>query len=199
MDQNTVPVMTGAHKYKLTLNRPKNFVGCLVAFVVFIDGEKVGKIKNGKTLELEVEAGTHTISIHKNNPVNITIDRDTTADVVVFGANNFGITNINGSGANTSGENTEHYLERNVKKTNTTLIFSFIIPAVSVFMLFMWAYYIQVWVYGIVVGVAAVNIAGLKQLKELPEYKSLLTKNIIAIVVSIIAGIATGIVMFATL
>lgn len=195
MEQNTVPEMTGAKKYKLILTRPSNFVGCLVGFIVYIDNVNVGKIKNGGTLELEVEAGNHTISIHKNNPVNILIDRDTTADVVVFGANNFGITNINGTG-DLNTENREQYAEKNTKNTNATLIFSIIAPIISTIILVNWGYYLQVWIYGIIIGYALVNIFGLKQLKGKPIYKSLLIKNIIAIVISIIACILSIMVAF---
>ena len=77
--------------YKLTLRRPKSFVGCLVAYKIYIDDQKVGKIKNGGTFEIELPAGNHSISLNKNNAVNIMMDDDTTADVAIFGTNNVGI------------------------------------------------------------------------------------------------------------
>ena len=178
-------------KYKLTLRRQRNFVGCLIGFDVYIDDVKVGKIKNGKTLELEVAGGAHTISIHKCPGSNIFVDKDTTADVVVFGSNNFGITNVNGSGV-TSPESSDKYLQKTIKTTNAVLIFSILLPIVSVIMLFTVQYYLQVWVHGIVAGYAIVNIFGLKNLKGTPEYKSLLTKNIISMVISIIAAVVVG-------
>ena len=177
-------------KYKLTLTRKKNFVGCLIGFIIYIDGQKVGKIKNGKTLELEVAAGKHTISIHKNNPVDIVIDKDTTADVVVYGANNFGITNINGRGS--SGEENkaqlDNYLKKSKMNTNLTLISSIVLPIVSLVLLFTIQFYIQFYFHGITAGLAIVNLAGLKNLKGTKEHKSLLIKNIISIVVSVIAA-----------
>ena len=106
--------------YKLTLHRKKSFVGGMVAFDIYIDNVKVGKIKNGKTVELEITGGEHIISIHKNNPVSINITGDTTADVVVFGANNFGITNINGQGTESNNSINNNYIEKNNKKTNMT-------------------------------------------------------------------------------
>ena len=176
-------------KYKLTLTRKKNFVGCLVKFDIYIDDVKVGKIKNGETVTLDVDAGSHKISIHKNNPVNIVIDKDTTADVVVFGANNFGITNVNGSGSNPS-DNNDKYLSKTIKNSNMVLIFSIILPIASAIMIFTIQRYLQPWVHGIVAGYAIVNLFGLKNLKGTNEYKSLMTKNIIAMVLSIIAAIA---------
>ncbi|MBR4177908.1 MAG: hypothetical protein IKR57_01000 [Bacilli bacterium] len=188
-EQNNI---TTPGKYKLTLKREKNFVGCLVAFKIYIDGEQVGKIKNGGVLELEVTPGQHEISVHKKNPTNIVIDRDTTADVVVFGANNFGITNINGQGQNNP-ETQEHYLNRNSSNSNYVFYISLIIPFVSIIMLYTIKYVVAVWVYGIVIGYCIVNIVGLKNLKttDSEKYKSLLIKNIIAIVVNIIAIVLT--------
>ena len=181
-------------KFKLTLHRQKNFVGCLIGFIIYIDGEKVGKLKNGKTLELEVAGGNHTISIHKNNQVDIFIDKDTTADVVVYGANNFGITNINGEGS-TSEENTDHYLQKNQRSTNSLLGLSIALPIISVIIWFAFKFYIQFWVFGIVAGYGIVNLAGLKNLKGKPEYKPLLIKNIIAMVISIVCAIVMAFVV----
>ena len=176
-------------KYKLTLRRPSNFVGCLVGFDIYIDDVKVGKIKNGKTIELEVAGGAHTISIHKSPGQNIFVDKDTTADVVVFGANNFGITNVNGSGSNPS-DNNDKYLSKTIKNSNMVLIFSIILPIASAIMIFTIQRYLQPWVHGIVAGYGIVNLFGLKNLKGTNEYKSILTKNIIAIVLSVVAAIA---------
>lgn len=178
-------------KFKLTLNRKKNFVGCLVGFDVYIDNIKVGKIKNGETLVLEVDAGVHEISIHKKNPTKVTITGDTTADVVVFGSNNFGITNINGEGfiQNNSG------IENNKKSTNIVLIFSILLPIISIVMFYTSGYYFQFWVHGIVAGYAIVNIFGLKNFKNYDEYKSLLAKNVIAIVISIVCALAISFIV----
>jgi len=171
-------------KFKLTLKRQKNFVGCLVDFDVYIDNIKVGKIKNGETLVLEVDAGVHEISIHKKNPTKVTITGDTSADVVVFGSNNFGITNINGEGFIQN-----NGLEKNKKNTNATLIFSILLPVISLIMFFSIGYYLKIWLHGILVGYAIVNIFGLKNFKTCAEYKSLLTKNIIAIIISIVCAL----------
>ena len=180
-------------KYKLTLTRKKNFVGCLVKYDIYIDDVKVGKIKNGETVTLDVDAGSHKISIHKNNPVNIVIDKDTTADVVVFGANNFGITNINGGGATNVSENDEHYLERNKKQSLMVLIFSILLPAISAFLVFNWGYYLKIWMYAIVIGYGIVNIAGLKNLKGTDSYKSLLMQNVIGMIICLVAIVITAV------
>lgn len=175
--------------YKLTLHRKKSFVGGMVAFDIYIDNVKVGKIKNGKTVELEITGGEHIISIHKNNPVSINITGDTTADVVVFGANNFGITNINGQGTESNNSINNNYIEKNNKKTNMTLIISIMLPIVSLILFILLKSYITPWVYGLVIGFAIVNMVGLKNFKDNEKYKSLLIKNLIAIIISLIMAV----------
>jgi uncharacterized membrane protein YidH (DUF202 family) len=162
-------------------------VGCLVGFNIFIDDVKVGKIKNGEVLTFDVEPGNHTISVNKKNSVNILIDKDTTADVVVFGSNNFGITNINGGTNEYNQDNSVNYLNKSIKNANSTLIFSIILLVLSISMLFIFGFYIKAWVHGIIIGYAIVNIVGLNNLKDTKEYNSLLTKNIISIVVSAVS------------
>lgn len=180
-------------KYKLTLRRPSNFVGCLVGFDVYLDDVKVAKIKNGKTIELEVAGGAHSIRLNKCESKTIFIDKDTTADVTIFGANNFGITNINGeSGSNE--EINEKALKTCKNNSNGVLISSILLPTVSAIMIFTIQRYLLVWIYGIVIGYAIVNIFGLKNFKNSSNYKSLLIKNIIGIVLSIIAIVVTGII-----
>ncbi len=164
---------------KLILNRKKNIIGCAVKFDVYIDNQLVGKIKNGQILEFEVTNGVHQIAINKKNPVNVTINADTTADVVVFGANNFGITNINGQTINSDMNVTNTNAE---KTTNTVLITSIVLPIISVVMCYLIEYYIAFWVYAIIAGYAVVNISGLKNLKGSDKYNNLLIKNIIAII-----------------
>ena len=188
-------------KYKLTLRRKKSFVGSVVALDVNIDNQKVGTIKNGETLELDITAGNHTIflskknllvSVDPNNAVNIQVNGDTTADVVLFGANNFGITNINGQGINVNSDSTQNYFEKNKKKSNLTLIASIIIPIISIVLFISAKLYITPWVYGIVIGYAIVNLVGLKSQKMNEQYKSNLFKNIIAIIISILFSVATA-------
>ena len=186
--------MTG-NMYKLTLSRKKNFVGCLVAFTIYIDNQKVGKIKNGETIQFDITAGNHQISINKNNAINIMINGDTTADVVVFAANNFGITNINGQGINNLNNQIDNnYIEKSIKKANLTLALSIILPIISVILFFTSEIFINAWIYGIIIGYAIVNTAGLNGQKDSmgKKYKSLQLKNIIAIVISAIAAIVTA-------
>ena len=42
--------------------RPKSFIGCVLTFGVLIDGQEVGKLKNGDTLEFKVTKGRHLVS-----------------------------------------------------------------------------------------------------------------------------------------
>ena len=198
--ENNSDVSNTPTKYKLTLCRKKSFVGSVVALDVNIDNQKVGTIKNGETLELDITAGSHTIylskesllvSVDPNNAVNIEVNSDITADVVLFGANNFGITNISGQGINVDKEGTQKYFEKNKKKSNLTLVISIIFPIVSVILFISSKLYITPWVYGIVIGYAIVNLVGLKTQKGNEHYKSNIFKNILAIIISILFAIVT--------
>ncbi len=188
----------GAGNYKLILKRQKAFVASLIAFKIFIDNVEVGKIKNGETISLEITPGQHEISINKNNPIIINVIGDMTADVVVFGSNNFGITNINGQGQNISvnGAN-NNYGGKSSKQTNGLLIATILFPIISVIMYFTLQYVIAVWFYGILIGYGLVNLSGLKNVKDDAKlHSSILIKNIIAIVINIISIILT---MFLTI
>lgn len=47
----------------ITIVRPKNFYGCLIAYDVFIDNYYMGKVKNGETKQFPVYYGNHNIVI----------------------------------------------------------------------------------------------------------------------------------------
>ena len=92
---------------KLILHRKRAFFGSMVPLDVYIDSEKVGTIKNGKTLELDIFVGQHSIYFCRNNAfvsfnarnnIYFLIKGDTTVDVIILGPNNVGLTNINGQG-----------------------------------------------------------------------------------------------------
>ncbi|MBE6161101.1 MAG: hypothetical protein E7158_02620 [Firmicutes bacterium] len=178
--------------YKLTLNRKKSFVGCLIGFDIYIDNKKVTKIKNGQTVEISVPAGNHLISVNNKNTVNILFNDNITADVVVFGSNDFGITNISGQNSNAVEITSNNiHLDENKKKTDILLIFSIIMPILSIVLIYEFNLYIKAWVYGLFIGYTIVTIAGLKNDKNSLEYKSLLLKNIIAAIIYGISAILT--------
>lgn len=189
---------TGApRKCKLILKRKKSFVASLVSFDVYIDNIKVGKIKNGEIIELDITIGRHEISINKNNPVNIEIKGDTTADVIVMGANDFGISNI--SGQNTNFQESKlniNYIEKSNKTSNFMLYMSIGISIISIFMMFTINRYIKSWMYVMIIGYSIVNIIGIKNQQKQnynnsEMYKSALIKNVISIVICVIMEIIT--------
>ncbi len=47
----------------ITIIRPKNFYGCLIAYDVFIDNYYMGQVKNGETKQFQVYYGNHNIVI----------------------------------------------------------------------------------------------------------------------------------------
>lgn len=183
-------ISNNSNKCKLTLRRKKAFVASLVAFEIYIDNVKVGKIKNGQTIEVEITIGNHEISINKNTPVSIVINKDTTVDVVVFGLNNYGISNIDEQNTNNIENN---YVKKNEDKTNLIFYTSIILPIISLIMFLTINFYITHFVYALFMGCAIINVFGLKKLNlnNSKKYKSLLSKNIIAIILLAIAIIVT--------
>lgn len=179
--------------YKLILTRPKNYVGCLISYDIYIDYVKVGKIKNGETIEFDISVGNHVISVNNANAVNINVTADVTADVVVYGAGNFGFANISGQQNNYEvNQMNENYKQKSVDKSNSTLLWSILIPIISIVLLFTIHYYVMSWVYGIYIGYAVVNLLGIKNLDidEASKNKARI-KNIIAIAICVVSIILT--------
>ena len=50
---------------QITVQRFKKFVASLVPFYIYIDGEEVGKVKNGKETTFELNEGTYELLITK--------------------------------------------------------------------------------------------------------------------------------------
>ena len=170
------------------------FVASLTKFKIYIDGVMVGKIKNGQSLTVDVTPGQHEISVHKKNPTMVTIEKDTTADVVIYGANSFGITNINGGSGNPTLDDNDA-IAKCEQRANLLLIGSVALPIISVIMFYATSqkYVLQFWFYSVVIGYALVNISGLKNIKDHDSstYKALLLKNVISLVIGIISVIIT--------
>ena len=185
--------------YRLTLTRPKDFVGALIKFNIFIDNNKVGTIKNGETVVLNVSSGNHTISFNKTMDQNINISGDTFADVVVIAGNKFGLSNIrDSSGQNV--QNNELYTEsadRIIKSAKGPLIFSCACIAITFLLLFTINMVVSPWVYGISIGYTIINLSSLKKHKQIlnDKYDSLIKLNVISIVVSVVGMILSGYLM----
>lgn len=179
------------NKFKLILNRKKSFIGCGSAFSIYIDNELVGKIKNGKSLEVDITAGSHVISVNNKNEVTIQVTGDTTADVVIFGANDFGITNINGQGPSVNDENINKKVANAKMKSNVDLVMSLLIqPIISILIIFILKLdpWISIFTLALNIGYILVDIAGIKNIKQFfkENYNSCLAKKIIALFISIL-------------
>ena len=46
---------------KIIVTRKKRAIGCAIPFPVYIDGEKIGQLTNGISLEKEVTVGSHAV------------------------------------------------------------------------------------------------------------------------------------------
>lgn len=174
--------------YKLTINRPNNFVGCLVKFKVYIDNNEVGVVKNGEAIVVNVTSGNHTISFNNTMLQNLQISHDTSIDVGVIGSNKFGIINVkdsNGMTVQTSGIGTQN-AEKILKSAKGPLIFSCSCIGITFILLFTVQMVISPVIYGISIGYSIINLNSIKQCKELlkDKYDSARNTSIIAIVVS---------------
>ena len=48
-------------KVKIIVTRKKRAMGCAIPFPLYIDGEKIGQLTNGASLEKEVTVGSHAV------------------------------------------------------------------------------------------------------------------------------------------
>lgn len=176
--------------YKLTLTRPKKFVGSLIKYTIFIDNRAVGTIKNGETIVLNVSSGNHIISFNKTMNQNINISSDTLADVVLITANKYGLSNIrNSNGLNI--QNNELYTQnadKIIKSAKNSLIFSCSCIVITFILLFIVQMVVSPWVYGISIGYTIINLLSAKKYKQTlnDKYGSLIRLNIASIVISIV-------------
>ena len=182
--------------YKLTLTRPKDFVGSLIKFKIYIDNNVVGTIKNGETVVLNVNAGNHVISFNKTMKQDITISGDTSASVVFMGGNQFGLANIGDhTGSNVQSEElASQNVDRMVKSAMGPLVFSIGCIVLTFILLFTAKLVVSPWVYGISMGYAVVSLLSLNNHKEAlkDKFGMLILLNIISIGISIIGAIISG-------
>lgn len=194
----TIPNVQSANGvYRLTLTRPKNFVGSMVKFKVYIDNNEVGAIKNGETIVLNVSSGNHIISFNKTMQQNIQINGDTFADVGVIASNQFGIINIKDSNGNNAPNNTLNVnnAEKIIKSTKGPLIASSACIGITMILLFTAGMVISPVVYGILIGYTFINHNSVKQNKELlgEKYES---ANKTCIISFVVGGIGLLISLF---
>ncbi len=59
----------------ITIQRPNNFVGCLVPYDIYVDNVFIGNVSNGDTKKFPLYLGTHVLTIkqtlNSSEPVNI--------------------------------------------------------------------------------------------------------------------------------
>ena len=67
---------------KLTLTRPNAFVGSLWNLKIYVDGEKKGILKNGKSITLDIKSGNHHISFGGYTDYTLQVFSNATATVI---------------------------------------------------------------------------------------------------------------------
>ncbi len=178
--------------YRLTINREKSFVGSLVALKIRIDEKEVGKVKNGATLFTSVPEGSHKIYVNDQEIATLNITADTTAEVAFAGPNTFTIKNVEVGGKKQAlGENkgAKKSLVSSTKSCWTAVI---IFPIISVLLAYFAGLIIHPVAYGFLIGYAILNIFGIKKHESTPETKSLMTQNIIIMVIAIVEMIVAA-------
>lgn len=75
VSNTNVPVNNGG-LVPLLITREKRFMGWAIPFSVFVDGVKVGDLKNGKSLSCQVSLGAHTVLIK-------CVEKDVTQNIIV--------------------------------------------------------------------------------------------------------------------
>lgn len=104
----------------LEVKRVSSAIGLIVSWDVYLDGKKVGKLKNGKSIECEVSPGTHVAYVSTpqwfSNEVSFVIDEAHSKAVIecsvgkagksqVVASAAFGVIGAAVSSANHKGEN----------------------------------------------------------------------------------------------
>ena len=71
----------------LIVTRKKKIMGCALPFQIYVDGLKIGGIKNGETFTYNLTKGKHTVSINsveKNMEKEFTFDDEHNCFEIVF-------------------------------------------------------------------------------------------------------------------
>jgi predicted nucleic acid-binding Zn ribbon protein len=70
--KSTQSKLQSTKKIQVTIQRRKKFTGCAIQMSVFIDNQKVAKLKNGESTQIEVPAGKHQVIVEFWNGVSKT-------------------------------------------------------------------------------------------------------------------------------
>ena len=70
--KSTQSKLQSTKNIQVTIQRRKKFTGCAIPMSVFIDNQKVAKLKNGESTQIEVPAGKHQVIVEFWNGVSKT-------------------------------------------------------------------------------------------------------------------------------
>lgn len=77
---------------KIKVTRRKYFLGVAISFPVYVDDVKIGELKNGKTLEVEVTEGVHEVEFRcVEKKVKQEVDLTGKEEVEIFCQANMGL------------------------------------------------------------------------------------------------------------
>lgn len=77
---------------KIKVTRRKYFLGVAISFPVYVDDVKIGELKNGKTLEVEVTEGVHEVEFRCiEKKVKQEVDLTGKEEVEIFCQANMGL------------------------------------------------------------------------------------------------------------
>ena len=78
---NGTPQVTNQTGKTITVTREKKIMGFAIPFPVFVDGTKIGDLKNGTSLSCEVQPGKHKVVLK-------CVEKDTEQEVELTDQNN---------------------------------------------------------------------------------------------------------------
>lgn len=108
--QTNNSLSTNNATYKLTLHRPKAFVGSLINLKIYIDSKKECILKNGETVTINITGGNHHISFSGYSECTLQILGDATAKVMIITAREILLQDL--TGANIIETETDSYNQK---------------------------------------------------------------------------------------
>ena len=75
---------TSSKDKKIIVTREKKVLGFAISFPVFVDGENIGSLGNGKSLEVNVAPGKHLVEfrcVEKTITQKVTLDKNDSVEV----------------------------------------------------------------------------------------------------------------------
>lgn len=95
---------------KLLITRESNYIGCGASYNIFLDNQKVGKISNGRQIEIKINNGTHKLYL-QNSLLNFGFK----SNVLSFNSSNTSVINVSAKSVMSKMAGIQLSLDSNIK------------------------------------------------------------------------------------